>query len=151
MEKIVIDSLTRSIKIKIAEEELQDECYEPCRKRRMDLEEDDNVDYQFGVLTNVLANSLKKSQKARGPKRVRNKQWWTDVYQNYSQEDFKKHLRIEKATFNMILGIIRPYTEKQPTNIIPKPISSARQLGLSLYRLGHGVTYSTLSQLFGVS
>ena len=33
----------------------------------------------------------------------------------------------------------------------PEQISVDRQLGLTLHRLGHGVSYSTLSQLFGVS
>ena len=33
----------------------------------------------------------------------------------------------------------------------PESINVDRQLGLTMYRLGHGVSYSTLSQLFGVS
>ena len=44
-----------------------------------------------------------------------------------------------------------PYIFKEPTNLNPKPTSVDRELGLTLYRQGHGVSHSTLSQLFGVS
>ena len=42
-----------------------------------------------------------------------------------------------------------PY--KEETNLIQHPIGVNRQLGLTLYRLGHGASFTTLSQLFGVS
>ena len=51
----------------------------------------------------------------------------------------------------MILDVIAPYIFKKPTNVNPEPISVDRLLGLTLYRVGHGVSYSTLPQLFGVS
>ena len=51
----------------------------------------------------------------------------------------------------MILDVIRPYIEKVPTNLNKNPITPDRQLGLTLYRLGHGVTYTVLEELFGVS
>ena len=35
--------------------------------------------------------------------------------------------------------------------MIPFPIEVDRQLGLTLYRLAHGVSYSTFADLFGVS
>ena len=57
---------------------------------------------------------------------------------------------ITRATFNLILDIIAPCIFKEPTNLKPKSISVDTQLGLTLYRLGYGVFYSTLSQLFGV-
>ena len=60
-------------------------------------------------------------------------------------------MRVTRATFSLILDVIAPYIFKEPTNLIPEPISVDRQLGLTLYRLGHGASYSTLSQLFGVS
>ena len=62
----------------------------------------------------------------------------------------EKTLRVTRATYNLILDVIAPYIFKEPTNLNPEPISVERQLGLTLYRLGHGVSYSTLSQLFGV-
>ena len=44
--------------------------------------------------------------------------------------------------------MIAPYLFKGPANLNPEPISVDRQLGLTLCRLG--VSYLTLSQLFGV-
>ena len=38
-----------------------------------------------------------------------------------------------------------------PTNLKPNPTSPDRQLALTIYRLDTGCTYSTLSDLFGVS
>ena len=57
---------------------------------------------------------------------------------------------ITRATFNLILDIIAPCIFKEPTNLKPESISVDTQLGVTLYRLGYGVFYSTLSQLFGV-
>ena len=59
-------------------------------------------------------------------------------------------MRVTRATYNLILDVIATYIFKEPTNSNTEPISVDRQLGLTLYRLGHGVSYSTLSQLFGV-
>ena len=61
-------------------------------------------------------------------------------------------MQVTRATINLILDVIAPYIFKEPTNLNPEPISVDRQLGLTLYRLGQGVSYSTfISQLFGVS
>ena len=51
----------------------------------------------------------------------------------------------------MIFSIVQPYLTKKETNLIQHPIGVNRQLGLTLYRLGHGASFTTLSQLFGVS
>ena len=51
----------------------------------------------------------------------------------------------------MILNIVEPYLTKKETNLNQHPISVNRQLGLTLYRLGHGASFTTLSQLLGVS
>ena len=37
-----------------------------------------------------------------------------------------------------------------PTNFTPFPTTPDRQLALTIYRLAHGCTYSSLSDLFGV-
>ena len=71
-----------------------------------------------------------------------------NCYRKWPAKDFKKDFRVTRATFNFILDVIVPYIFKKPTNLNPEPISVGRQLGLVLCRLGHGVPYSTLSQLF---
>ena len=51
----------------------------------------------------------------------------------------------------MILNIVEPYLTNKETNLKQHPISVNRQLGLALNRLGHGASFTTLSQLFGGS
>ena len=72
-------------------------------------------------------------------------------YRGFPSEEFKKQVRIQRKTFDMILNIVEPYLTKEETNLNQHPISVNRQLGLTLYRLGHWASFTTLSQLFGVS
>ena len=51
----------------------------------------------------------------------------------------------------MILNKVEPHLTKKETNLNQHPISVSRQLGLTLYQNGHGASFITLSQLFGVS
>ena len=53
--------------------------------------------------------------------------------------------------FGMILNIVEPYLTKKETNSNQHRISVNRQLVLTLYRLGHGASFTIRSELFGVS
>ena len=53
--------------------------------------------------------------------------------------------------FEMILNIVEPYLTKKETNSNQRRISVNRQLVLTLYRLGHGASFTIHSELFGVS
>ena len=77
--------------------------------------------------------------------------WWTDVYRNWSEEDFKAKMQINRTTFNFILDRIYKDITFTPTNLKPNPTSPDRQFALTIYRLAIGCTYFTLSDLFGVS
>ena len=79
------------------------------------------------------------------------KLWWTNGYQNWTEEQFKYRKRIPRDIFNISLGNIGKYLVKTPTNAVPFPIEPHRQIGLTLYRLGHGCSFPVLSELFGVS
>ena len=54
-------------------------------------------------------------------------------------------------TFNFILDGIYEDTILNPTNLKPNPISPDQQLALTIYEVATGCTYSSLSDLFGVS
>ena len=77
--------------------------------------------------------------------------WWTNGYHKWTNEQFKHRLRVERSTCELILEKIGLFIEKDPTNMILEPIEEHRQLALTIYRLGHGTTFNTLSDLFGVS
>ena len=95
--------------------------------------------------------SRTKKGALRQPNLIRNKEWWDRCYRDFASEEFKKQVRIQHETSDMILNIVEPYVTKKETNLNQHPVSVNRQLGLTLYRLGHGASFTTLSQLFGVS
>ena len=60
-------------------------------------------------------------------------------------------MRINCTTFNFMLDEIYEDLILTPTNLKPNPTSPDWQLALTIYRVTTGCTYSTLSDLFGVS
>ena len=60
-------------------------------------------------------------------------------------------MRINRTTFNLLLNTLWDGMVLTPTNFVPEPTSSDRQLAASLYRLTHGVTYTVLEDVFGIS
>ena len=83
--------------------------------------------------------------------RADRKYWWTQGYENWNNEQFKLRLRVTREIFGLILNTVSPYINKQPMNFVPNPIEEHRQKVLTLYRLAHSISFSTLSDLFGVS
>ena len=97
----------------------------------------------------MLGRSPERTPK--GSNVARDHSWWTNGYQTWTEEEFKKRLRIKRETFEYIIGEIRLDIQKEPTNFKSNPTSVDRQLAITLYRLAHGCSFSTLSDLFGVS
>ena len=60
-------------------------------------------------------------------------------------------MRINHTTFNLLLNTLWDGLVLTPTNFVPEPTSPDRQLAASLYRLVHGVTYTVLENVFGIS
>ena len=117
-------------------------------KREGDL---DNIQAGVTALVAILDSKNERKPKAKDKLRDTGKLWWADVYRNWSEEDFKAKMRINRATCNFILDGIYEDIILTPTNLKPNPTSPDRQLALTIYRLDTGCTYSTLSDLFGVS
>ena len=70
--------------------------------------------------------------------------------QNWSESQFKKRLRVNRDTFHFILGEIEDLITKETTRF-KKPTSPECQLALTLYRMAHGISFSTVGDLFGVA
>ena len=117
-------------------------------KREGDL---DNIQAGVTLLVAILDSKNERKPKAKDKLRDTGKLWWADVYRNWSEEDFKAKMRINRATCNFILDGIYEDIILTPTNLKPNPTSPDRQLALTIYRLATGCTYSTLPDLFGVS
>ena len=60
-------------------------------------------------------------------------------------------MRIRRESLNQILVKIRDQIELTPTNLNPFPTSPDRQLALTIYRLATACSYTTRSDVFGVS
>ena len=92
-----------------------------------------------------LAN-LAQDRKTRSRDEIRNKKWWEDGLQNWSGSQFKKGLRVNRDTFHLILGEIQDLITKE-TMRFKKPTSPECQLALTLYRMAHGISFSTVGDL----
>ena len=117
-------------------------------KREGDL---DNIQAGVTALVAILDRKNEGKPRAKDKHRDTGKLWWADVYHNWSEEDFKAKMPINRTTFNFILDGIYEDIILTPTNLKPNPTSPDRQLALTIYRLATGCTYSTLPDLFGVS
>ena len=100
-----------------------------------------------------IVNNSKHANHPRIPNRNRSEQklFWSQGYSNWSEEEFKDRLRINRRDFEYILAAITPHIRKEPTVMIPEPIECHRQLALTLYRLAHGCSFKVLKDVFGVS
>ena len=91
------------------------------------------------------------TRKPRSANKPWHSEWWGNGLLNWDECEFKQRLRVTRETFNIILDHIREDIKKQPTNLKPFPTTPEQQLGLTLYRLAHGCSFSTVTDLFGVS
>ena len=128
-------------------DDIDDLSYSPYKKRKLD-EEKDTASTIVAVTANItLVISRTKKRVLRQPNLIRNKEWWDRCYREFASEEFKKQVRIQRETFDSILNIAEPYYTKKETNLNQHPISVNRQLGLILYGLGHGASFTSPSQL----
>ena len=119
----------------------------------MKLDEQEDIASTIVAVTANITSviSWTKKRAPDKPNLIRSKEWWDRCYRDFASEEFKKQVRIQHETSDVILNIVEPYVTKKETNLNQHPVSVNRQLGLTLYRLGHGASFTTLSQLFGVS
>ena len=79
---------------------------------------------------------------------VRNGGWWETVWNQYSDERFKKTFRVSRYTFQYILGKIRHKLEKE--TVTEAPISPEQRLGIFLYRCARGDYHYTIAEMVGL-
>ena len=53
---------------------------------------------------------------------------WTTIYFEWSNEEFKERLQLNRTNFEFVLSHIWVMIVKQSTNVIRKPIEENRQL-----------------------
>ena len=102
------------------------------------------------LVVGVLGDKNRKPREPTQDQNVRKKQW-TESYNQKSDEEFSEKMRINRTTFNHLLNILWNGLALTPANFVPEPKSPDTQLAASLYWLAHGVTYTVLEDVFGVS
>ena len=68
----------------------------------------------------------------------------------WTEEQFTKRIRVTRETFEFILETVTDDIAKETTKF-KGPTSPQCQLVLTLYRLAHGCSYTTVGDLFGVA
>ena len=119
-------------------------------KRQNDIM-DQEIENVFSFVNAIFTITADKDIAERSPDEVRDSSIFENGYYNWSDKKFKKSLRITRDTFEHILEEILPDLIKTPTPMKPNPIIPATQLAITLYRLAHGCSLSTLEDVFGWS
>ena len=104
---------------------------------------------QLEKLTAAVVCCFPKERKPKGPIEERSNQWWDYGFCNWTNNQFKKRLKVNRETFNDILESMRELLTKETTKF-KEPVSPERQLGMTLYRLAHGCSFITAGDLFGI-
>ena len=68
---------------------------------------------------------------------------------NFTEDQWKKHFRMSRATFYFIAEQLRPALLKQTTNF-RKPIDYCRRLAVVIWWLATPAEYRTISTLCGI-
>lgn len=105
----------------------------------------------LAITSAVLGVTAEKERAERSPNEERDKSMWENGYNTWNEKKFKRSLRVTRDTFDYILAEIVTDLIKKPTPMKPDPISPETQLALTLYRLAHGCSFSTLEDVFGWS
>ncbi len=103
--------------------------------------------FQNAILLLVLClNVNRKRIVVRSCRRfVRNSGWWELVWNNYSDDRFKKTFRISRNTFMYILEKVRHKLTKQI--VAELPVSPEQRLGIFLYRCGRGDYHYSIAEM----
>ena len=83
----------------------EDDFYQMFMKRNSRNSNENSQQIKAGITATVAVLENVKQRKDRAPDKQRNveKLWWLEVYQKYSDEDFKSEMRLNRDTFNYSL------------------------------------------------
>ena len=115
-------------------EEEEDEFYHTFPNQNRANKKGDSYKNHRNVATAAIFENVKE-QKDRAPDKQRyaEKLWSPEVYQNYSDQDFKSEMRFNRDTFNYILDAIYGQIVLFPTNLEPNHTPPHPRLGLTIY------------------
>ena len=100
------------------------------------------------LLKSELENSIQKPRIRTCRRLPRNTGWWETVSTRYSEKRFKKNFRVSKETFRFLAGELEALERE---SVAEDPISVEERLAITLYRLGRGSYYHTISEMSGIA
>ena len=109
-----------------------------------------NEEAKHRALAAAVSCCCVKERRPKGPIEMRDTVWWQHGYANWTDKQFKKRLRVNRDTFHFILNNISDRIIREVTKF-KQPVPPDRQLAITLYRLVHGCSHSTVGDLFGVA
>ena len=89
----------------------------------------------------------------RRPHIIRSEHFWThDVLITWDNDEFKRHMRMDRDSFFRLCGLIQPFLPvSAPPPGAPPPVPCEKQVAVFLYRLANSrMTYRSLSTQFGI-
>lgn len=101
------------------------------------FQEMDDDELAMAEAPGLCAVANKKARKEQTADEQRSSSWWINGYRNWDDKAFKRRLRVNRATFQFILGEVEDQLVKEPTRFKPEPIPPDTQLAITLYRLAH--------------
>ena len=91
------------------------------QKKWWSVNDEDNEDTLNILLPGSEIVRDAKERKSRGPNRFCESGQWKNGYQNWSDEEFKNHLRQSRQAFEIVISLLTPFTVKQSANKKPTP------------------------------
>ena len=98
----------------------------------------------------LLLNEKEKLQYNLSGRHEHSKGWWSYGYVHWNDAEFRKHMKMERTTFEFVLSGISTFIREERTEYNTTPTSSDRKLALTVYRLVHGCSFIVVQNLFGV-
>ena len=96
---------------------IDDFFYSPYKKRKLN-EGEDTASTRVAVTANITSViSRTKKRACRQLNLIWKKEWWDRCYRDFASEEFKKQVRIQRETFDMILNIVKPCLTKKKKRI----------------------------------
>ena len=70
--------------------------------------------------------------------KARSRKFWRTCRTNWENNDYLNNVRVDSKTFWYLVDKLRPFLERQKTNVRPEPLEVDEIIAIVLWRLGDG-------------
>lgn len=124
-------------KLKRSEKRFEEErCADLRRRRRRRL-------ILLSQLTLVSERRMWRRERPQGPV------FWTNVLNNFDDDEWRSHFRMSRGTFDFVLGLLEPHLRRKTTNW-RQPLEPRRRLAVALWWYATPCEYRSISCIFGI-